>query len=263
MNGLRPPPPHSAATRRLPLRVFGRLLWLAGTLLAAGFDFLLHNAFRPAKSTPAARALWVQRSARRILRVFNLKPRVAGPVPIRGLLISTHLSYLDILVISSVTPAVFVSKAEVKSWPVLGWLVRLGGTVFVNRERRTHVGRVNDEIETALDQGVLVVLFPEGTSSDGSTVLPFKSSLLEPAAQCAHPLAIGCIHYALDDGDAGTEICYWGDHALFPHLLNLLSKRAVRGAVRFGTFQRTGTDRKQLAMELRGAILRLKTGSVL
>jgi lyso-ornithine lipid O-acyltransferase len=260
MNGLRPPPSHSGATRRHPLRVTGRLLWLAGALLAAGLDFLLRNAFRPEKSTPAARALWVQRSARRLLKVFNLQPRVAGPVPIRGLLISNHLSYLDILVISSVTPAVFVSKAEVKSWPALGWLVQRGGTVFVDRDRRTHVGRVNDEIESALKQGALVVLFPEGTSSDGSTVLPFKSSLLEPAAQSAHPLAIGCIHYALDDGDAGTEVCYWGDHAFFSHLLNLLGRRTVRGAVRFGTFQRTGTDRKQLALELRGAILKLKEG---
>ncbi len=243
---------------RHPLRGSGRLLWLAGALLAAGLNFLLHNAFRPEQTTSAARALWVQRHARRILKIFNLKPRVSGPVPTRGLLISNHLSYLDVLVISSFTPAVFVSKAEVKSWPVLGWLVQLGGTVFVNRERRTHVGRVNDEIEAALNQGALVVLFPEGTSSDGSTVLPFKSSLLEPAAQSSHPLAIGCIRYALDDGDAGAEICYWGDHAIIPHLLNLLGKRTVRAAVRFATVQRTGANRKQLALQLREEILKLK-----
>ena len=168
---------------RHPLRVTGRFLWFVGVVLAAVFDFLLHNAFRPEKSTPAARALWVQRHSRRVLKIFKLEPRVAGPVPTRGLLVSNHLGYLDILVLASITPAVFVSKREIKSWPVVGWLAQMGGTLFVNRERRVQVGRVNDEIQAALNQGALVVLFPEGTSSNGQTVLPFKSSLLEPAAQ--------------------------------------------------------------------------------
>lgn len=247
---------------RHPLRVTGRFFWFIGVVLVALFGYLIHCAFRPEHSTPAERARWLQRHSRRTLKIFRLQPQVAGPVPTRGLLISNHLTYLDILVISSITPAVFVSKAEVRAWPVVGWLAQLGGTVFVNRERRAHVGQVNNEIEAALNQGGLVVLFPEGTSTDGATVLPFKSSLLEPAAQSAHPLAIGCIGYALDDGDAAEEICYWGDHTFFPHLLNLLSKRAVRCAVRFGAFERTGVDRKQLALQLREEILKLKAECV-
>ncbi len=258
MKGLRPPSPRSGATSRHPLRVTGRLFWFSGVLLVAAIDFLMHCAFRPERSTPVGRALWLQRNSRRTLRIFGLKPQVAGPVPTRGLLISNHLSYLDILVISSITPAVFVSKADVKSWPVLGRFAQLAGTVFVNRERRVQVGQVNDEIEAALNQGALVVLFAEGTSTNGATVLPFKSSLLEPAAQSTHPLAIGCIGYALDDGDAGEEICYWGGHTFFPHMLNLLSKRTARCTVRFGAFQRSGADRKQLAVELREEILKLK-----
>ena len=260
MNGLRPPSPRSGATRRHPLRVTGRLCWFGGIVLAALPDYLIRCAFRRNHSRRRARALWLQRTARRVAAIFKLNPRAAGPIPSRGLLVSNHLSYLDILVISSITPAIFVAKREVKLWPVVGWLAQLAGTLFVDRARRVQVGQVNDEIQTALDQGALVVLFPEGTSSDGRTVLPFKSSLLEPAAQSAHPLSVCAMHYTLEDGDAGTEVSYWGDHTFFPHLLNLMGKRAVHATVRFAPVQRTGTDRKELARQLHGEILKLKTG---
>ena len=90
--------------------------------------------------------------------------------------------------------ALFVAKHEVKSWPVFGWFSKMGGTLFVDRERRTSVGETTNEIQSALDQGALVVLFPEGTSSDGKTVLPFKSSLLEPATRQSNPLFAGSIN---------------------------------------------------------------------
>jgi len=245
---------------RHPFRVTGRFFWFLGIVFTATFDFLLHNAFRPEKSTLADRALWVQRHARRLLKIFKLEPQVAGPVPTRGLLVSNHLGYLDILLLASITPAVFVSKSEIKSWPLVGWLTQMGGTLFVNRERRGQVGRMNEEIQAALDLGVLVILLPEGTSSNGGSVLPFKSSLLEPAAQSAHPLSVGAIQYTLEDGDAVEDVCYWGDHTFLPHLLNLLGKRAVRATVHFAPFQRTGADRKQLALQLREEILKLKNG---
>ena len=109
-----------------------------------------------------------------------------------------------------------------------------------------------------MNQNALVVLFPEGTSTNGQTLLPFKSSLLEPATNPAWPLAIGWIHYEIDDGDASNEVCYWGDHTFFPHMLNLLSKRRVRATVRFGEFSRRNSDRKELAQQLRAEILALK-----
>ena len=200
---------------RHPLRVTGRFFWFAGALFAADFDFLLRCAFCPENSTPTARALWLQRHARRMLKIVRLEACAGGPVPTRGLLVSNHLGYLDVLVIASLAPAVFVAKSEVKSWPVIGWLTQLGGTLFVDRGRRTHVSRVNDAIQAVLEQGALVVLFPEGTSSDGRTVLPFKSSLLEPAAQSAHPISVSAIQYSIEDGDAGAEVCYWGSHTFF------------------------------------------------
>ncbi len=212
----------------------------------------------PKKSRRRARAVWLQHVCRRVLRIFKTEILTTGKIPPSGLLISNHLSYLDILVLSSLTPAVFVAKREVKSWPVMGLLAQLAGTVFIDRQRRTHVGEVNDEIEAALDDGALVVIFPEGTSSDGKTILPFKSSLLEPATQRKHPLTVSCLQYALADGDAGNEICYWGDAVFLPHMINLLSKRSVRVTVHFAAVQNHSDDRKELAQQLHSALLGLK-----
>ena len=93
-------------------------------------------------------------------------------------------------------------------------MAQLGGTLFIDRQRRMHVGEINDDIQTALDDGALVIVFPEGTSSDGQSVLPFKSSLLQPATPQQHPLTIGRVHYTLPDGcpDAAVaEIVALGD----------------------------------------------------
>lgn len=254
MSGARPPSP-----RRDPLRIAGRFFWFAGVVVVALSDYLVRCAFRGKQSKRAARARWLQRHSRCALRILKLQPRADGPVPARGVLVSNHLGYLDVLVLSAFTPAIFVSRHDVKSWPVLGLLATLAGTLYVDRERRAQVGRLNAQIQAALGDGALVVLFPEGTSSNGQTVLPFKSSLLEPAAQPAHPLTVSAIGYTLEDGDAGAEVCYWGDHTFFPHVLNLLSKRAVQATVRFAPFPRTGQDRKQLALQLREEILMLKS----
>ena len=244
--------------RQHPLRVSGRLIWFGGEVLVAAFDFLIHCAFCPAKSALAARNLWLQRAARRTGRIIGLQVQSVGPIPSGGLLISNHLSYVDIIVLVSLAPAMFVAKSDIKGWPVIGWLTRLAGTIFIDRERRLHVGQINDEIETALSQGALVIIFPEGTSSDGRTVLPFKSSLLEPATRPGRPLSVGLIRYEIDDGDVAGEICYWGEATFFSHLLNLFGKRAVRAFVRFAPVQSAAPDRKELARQLHAEVLKLK-----
>jgi 1-acyl-sn-glycerol-3-phosphate acyltransferase len=244
--------------RRHPLRVLGRLLWFAGEIIVALFDFLIHCAFRPKKSALAARALWLQRTSRRSLRIFKFTAQVAGPVPSGGLLVSNHLSYLDVPVLSSLTPAVFVGNHEIKSWPVISWLARLAGTLFIDRERRMDVAPVNAAIQTALDGGALVVVFPEGTSSDGQIILPFKSSLLEPAMRQIHSLSISLIRYELDDGNAGRDVCYSGDATFLSHLLNLLSKRTFRASVRFAPIPSIDPLRMELAQQLHSEMLKLQ-----
>jgi 1-acyl-sn-glycerol-3-phosphate acyltransferase len=240
------------------LRCAGRLIWFAWESLVIIANYFLTAARAPKATQRLARAAWLHRSCRRHLKIFGYTAAVAGDIPKHGLLFSNHLSYLDILAISAVTPAVFVSKAEVRQWPLFGWFAVIAGTVFVNRQRRTHVGEVNREVEAALAAGALVVIFPEGTSTNGQEILPFRTSLLEPAVRGGHEIAIGCLHYDLKDGDAGNEVCYWGDHSFFPHLLNLLGKKSIRTTLRFKKFPRTTDDRKELAGQLREAVLELK-----
>jgi 1-acyl-sn-glycerol-3-phosphate acyltransferase len=117
---------------------------------------------------------------------------------------------------------------------------------------------VNAEIQHALDAGMLVILFPEGTSSDGRTVLPFKSALLEPAVQQIHPLSVAVIQYRLEAGDVGEDVCYWGDMTFLPHLLNLLGLPTLRASVRLAPFQQSVNDRKELARNLHAEVLKLR-----
>jgi 1-acyl-sn-glycerol-3-phosphate acyltransferase len=244
---------------RHPFRVVGRLLWMNLEFLIIAVVFVLRCGFRPSHSTIMARAAWLQFATRRFLRIFSATVRTSGPLPKNGLLVCNHLSYMDILVLASLTPAVFVAKREVKGWPVFGWFAQLAGTLFVDREHRTRVGQTTSEIQSALDQGALVIVFPEGTSSGGETVLPFKSSLLEPATRQTESLYAGHIQYEIDDGNVSEEVCYWRDsHTLFPHLTNLFSKRTLRAKVRFSQLRGGSTDRKELAKQLHSEVLRLK-----
>ena len=242
---------------RHPLRIIGRTLWLSSMILLVMCDYMLY-VFWHGESHKAARLKWMQRSGRRFLRVFNADWQTSGIMPQSGLLVCNHLGYFDILLLSAVAPAVFVAKQEVKSWPVFGRLARLAGTIFVHRERRSETANSASEIKNALSQGALVILFPEGTSSGGDTVLPFKSALLEPAVQSGHEFFVGYISYTLTDGNVADEVCYWGDMTLVPHLLNLLGKRGVSAQVSFAAVQEPCADRKQLARQLHSEVLNLK-----
>jgi 1-acyl-sn-glycerol-3-phosphate acyltransferase len=244
--------------RHSPFRVVGRLIWFGGEVLLALFIFLFHCVFCPKASRRHRRALWLQRTTRHVGRIFRLEINSAGTIPVRGLLVCNHLSYMDILVLASLAPSMFVAKREVKSWPVMGLLAQLGGTLFVDRQRRTHVGETNDDIHAALDDGALVVVFPEGTSSDGKTVLPFKSSLLEPATQQNHPLTVARLHYTLANGKNDEAVAYWGDAVFFTHLLNLLSQNKVHATVRFAPVSNRSSDRKELARQLHAAVMELR-----
>lgn len=241
-----------------PFRVLFRLLWLAGEISLALLDFLVNVMFQRQMPLSKARPLWLQYACRRVLRVLSVDVKTRGPIPLKGLLVCNHLGYLDILVISSIAPAVFVSKNEVKRWPIFGWFARMSGTLFVNRTRRTDVSRLNLELTRALEEGALVVLFPEGTSSDGRDVLPFKSSLLDPITRLKHPLTIGCLGYTGADGRPAEGACYWGEMTLIPHLINLMSKRCINATVAFTKYRRPVGSRKELARHLHLEVQRLK-----
>jgi 1-acyl-sn-glycerol-3-phosphate acyltransferase len=113
-------------------------------------------------------------------------------------------------------------------------------------------------IRAAIESGLLVVLFPEGTSSDGATVLPFKSSLPQAAVASRCPIAAAGINYRLAERSVADEVCYWRDMTLVPHLLNLFNKSEIEGSIRFSPAQPRGEDRKTLARELRREVTNLR-----
>ena len=203
------------------------------------------------------RSRWLQWCSRRTLRVFSVCFESHGPLPQAGLLVCNHLTYLDILVLVALTPAVFVSKAEVQNWPVFGWFAKRSGTLFVDRSRRSDVTRMNAEIDRTLAGGNVLVLFPEGTSWNGREILPFKSSLLEPIVGSKQPLSVGRITYALDDGTVEQDVCYWGEMTFLPHFLNLMTKRHIRARVTFAPIPQPAADRKELARQLYAEVVRL------
>jgi lyso-ornithine lipid O-acyltransferase len=207
------------------------------------------------------RAPWAQWISREFLRLINCKVRVSGAIPRHGLIVCNHLSYLDILAILSVCQAAFVSKNEVRRWPFFGLLATMAGTIFVDRGRRTAVFMPLESVVCALKAGHPVVLFPDGTSSDGSEVLPFRSSLLEAAIVSRAPITPTAIDYDLKEGSIVDEICYWRDMAFGTHFWNLLGKESVTASLRFGLSHAPTQGRKEHARALRLAVIQLRNNN--
>src|SRR5579859_532944 len=204
----------------------------------------------------------LHRWSRRTLPRMGIRVEVTGPPTVAGLIASNHLSYLDILVYSAIAPCAFVSKREVRSWPAVGWIATLAGTIYVDRSRRSETHTIQPEIQSALSGGLRLFLFPEGTSSDCSRVFPFHSSLFQPAVDLQAPVSAAHIAYTIPDGDSRTEACYWGTMRLFPHLINLLGKHSVTAAVNFSQNIFRFTDRKQAAQQMQLEVERLRNVGV-
>jgi lyso-ornithine lipid O-acyltransferase len=247
-----------ALTPGIAFRKIFRLFWLLAELARSLISYIFQTAATSDERGLLMRTRWQSRTAQRLLRVFGMEINTTGPLSREGLLVCNHLSYLDILAIASIAPVRFVAKREIKKWPVLGLLARLAGTIFVDREKRTQAAVASAELREALDSGSLVVLFPEGTSSGGGTVLPFKSALLEPVVENQRPITAAFINYSIAEGNVAEEICYWGDMTLVPHLFNLLGKGKITAQLSFSQIRERRGDRKSLARQLHAEVVRLK-----
>ena len=189
-----------------------------------------------------------------LVTALGMKVDVIGsPPPKPFFMVANHLSYLDILVLGSRLGPTFISKHELATWPVLGHLARVTGVIFVNRDRKRDAVRVLKEIDTAIERGAGVVLFPEGTSTRGDQIYPLKTALLEWAAQRNYPVHTASIRYAARDPEvsAADEICWWGDAAFGPHFLNLLTIPTVTATVAFSGEPVIERDRSALGTRLR------------
>lgn len=203
------------------------------------------------------RAQVLQQISAALLSHLGVRIQIEGPVPQKGLLVCNHVSFLDIMVLSAVHPLVFVSKAEVARWPIVGVIAESAGTLFIQREKRSDVSRVNDQIHAAFDADLLVCIFPEGTSSDGSSVLPFKPSLLQPALTAQIPIYPGHIFYGDAAGHRIDALAYFGERSLTECLRAALWRRESIARVRFGEPPARETDRKKMAAILHAAVCAL------
>jgi len=178
------------------------------------------------------------------------------------LILANHASWLDIVVITALTPAVFVAKKEVAGWPIFGWLAKLQRTVFIDRERRHRTGAATQEIAERLIGGDAVVLFAEGTSSDGNRVLPFRSALIGAVHHAigssthhdrvtVQPLSLAYVNLnGLPLGHAfRSRVAWYGDADLVPHLLGVCAAGAVDVVVSWGEpiSYDMSADRKDIA----------------
>ena len=203
------------------------------------------------------RALWLQATCRDVLRSVSVTYRVTGTPATSGLVVSNHLSYLDIVVYSAAMPCVFVAKAEVRHWAYFGAAARASGTVFLDRGSRAAAAAASQEIGERLRHPVPVLLFPEGTSTDGGEVLKFHPALFQPAMDAGAPVTAAAIRYRTDGGAAERDVCWFDEVEFLPHLWKLLDIAPFTAAIEFGAGE-VYADRRIAAASTHEAIAAMR-----
>ena len=243
-----------------------RTVQLVGYFVRFGTELLVK---RP--STQQARADWLHRFCARAMKGLGIAVSVTGEFPDGGVVISNHVSYLDIIVFATLKPCVFVSKAEIAKWPVLGWMTTMSGTVYVNRGHGGSAAKARGGMTAAADAGLPVVFFPEGTTSNGSSLLTFHSGLLAQAMMERQPITAAYVQYTLGEGNdedvtVADDVCYWGDASMWMHIFRFLGLRGVRAEVRFAegpiVFSSDVLHRKQAAREAQAAVQALRDAAM-
>lgn len=201
------------------------------------------------------------------LRLFGIRVRVNGSMATARptLFVANHVSYLDIPILASVIPGCFVAKREVASWPLFGWLAKLQRTVFVSR-RNQDVGEQNDSVNARLGKGDNLIVFPEGTNTDGNHLAPFRTSVFQAALDYAsgrpltiQPVSINCLALeGVSAGRAGRQIYSWygTSNNVFVHLWHYLGFVNSEVQIEFHPPLTVSafTDRKTLAAAAEAAV---------
>ena len=248
------------------LRSIARTVLFLGLLVAACIDGQVRKLLFGLRPGPDG-AVWVHHWCRRIVRALGIACTVTGPLPAcdsRSLaIVSNHLSYLDILVASAATPCIMVAKSELRAWPMLGWITAQAGTVYVQRadvkggRTQTHA-EVNALMAEAFRSGLPVLFYPEGTTTDGATILPFRRGLFHSVLHAQAEVRTAAIAYNLSQTRSGlsvaNDVCFWGDMNFVPHLFNCLGLEGLAANMQFSPGSIPGEDRFALAQNSRSEV---------
>ena len=234
-------------------------LWRVAVHLAVGFCTI--RWVFPRLST-AQKSIRIKAWSREFLALLAIKLIVKGQFPQAGpvLLVANHISWLDIAVVHAAGYCRFVSKADVQHWPLLGTLAHGVGTLFIERESRRDALRVVHRMAECLQQGDVVAVFPEGTTGDGSTVLPFHANLLQAAIVAQAPAQPVALHFADEaTGAVSYAPCYVGADTLMQSLWRTLKTSGLVVVLHFGAPQQNaGRDRRTWAVDLQQAVVALR-----
>ena len=171
-----------------------------------------------------------------------------------AMLVGNHISWIDIYVIDAWRPTPFVSKAEIAKWPVIGWLAKTIGTVFIQREKRSDAKKIMHQLSDILSSGGMIALFPEGTTSNGLAVQPFHANMFQASVLAAAPIQPICLMYEDAQGRQSPAADYIGDTTLFESVDMILSASPLSAHLYVGAPLAAGPDRRQLADQAQQAV---------
>ncbi|AVR99061.1 1-acyl-sn-glycerol-3-phosphate acyltransferase [Pseudoduganella armeniaca] len=211
----------------------------------------------------AAREIHVRRWSRHLLAICNVTVQItAGSAAPKehALVVANHVSWLDIFVINALYPCRFVAKAEIRSWPLAGWLVEQAGTVFIARGNRRDLRRAFEGLVRALKSGERVAFFPEGTTAPQGTLLPFHANLFEAAVDAKARVQPYAIRYVDANRQPHPAVDFVGDMTFVQSMLAILRGGPIRARVTIlRSTKAEGQHRRQLA-ELTEASIRQALG---
>ena len=235
-------------------RAAWRLARVAAHLLGGWFTITLRF---PRWDQPRRNAT-VQAWARHLLAIMGIPLQVHGEPPVHGpvLLVANHLSWLDILVMHAARHCRFVAKSDIKHWPLIGTLATGGGTLYIEREKRRDAMRVVHHMRESLLAREIVAVFPEGTTGDGTVLLPFHANLIQAAISAGAAVQPVAVRYR--DQASGTDSAgplWLGDDTLVASLVRTIAGPPFTAHVVFGAPQQaSGRDRRSWAADLHDAV---------
>jgi len=169
-----------------------------------------------------------QKWSHRILSILAIKIDATSiDAPPGSLIVANHVSWLDIFVINALRPSAFVAKTEIRQWPLIGWLAARHDTVFLRRGSRGHARMVNEAIDAVLNDERDVAIFPEGTTTDGTTLLGFHAALLQPAIETGRPILPLALSYVAEDGRISLAPAYAGETTMKQCVAAILACRRL------------------------------------